>query len=158
KQLGDYGLDERGKAMSETAVSENADRSDSMRSGLGLAALSVGVLGLVLALLTWAAWLFVLPTMQEATIYSWTTLVFALVLGALWFVVILAAVLAMIFGFTAGARTAVNGGQARVGVLSGAFALAAAITGAIIFVFSLSALTDLSISPGDSGTYSSYFN
>ncbi|WP_232376201.1 hypothetical protein [Amycolatopsis aidingensis] len=108
------------------------------RRGLAIASLSIGAVGLVLALSTWGAWLFVLPWMPGTMPHSLVTIVFALVLGALWFAVLPAGTLAVIFGMVAGARPGGGESLARGGTYLGLLAVAVALAGAVVFMMNAS--------------------
>lgn len=106
---------------------------DRPRPGLALASVVTGAVGLVLALSTWAAWLLVLPGFRDAQPYSWITVVFMLVLGALWFVVLPLAVVGVLCGALAANRSAM-GGIGRLGIGVAVVALLVALAGAVVFV------------------------
>lgn len=98
---------------------------------LAIASLSLGTVGLVLAVSTWAAWLLVLPQILELPAYRGIVVLFYFVLGALWFAVLPVAALALIFSYVT--RHA-PGGVSPLGRVTGMLALAAALAGAIVFV------------------------
>ncbi|PRX50535.1 hypothetical protein B0I33_102658 [Prauserella shujinwangii] len=103
--------------------------------GLAIASLALSPAGLVLALATWAAWLFVRPQLLETLSVSWLTIVFLLVLGALWFAMLPVGTLGLVFGLLAGARSPGSGSLPRVGALVALGTLATAVAGAFAFVY-----------------------
>lgn len=108
------------------------------RPGVSLAALSLGVLSLVLAVSTWAAWVFLRPEVQTHPMNRhWPVgVVFVLVLGLLWFLALHGGVLAIVFGLVTRTRGVVSGHQARNGALLGLLTVAVALAGALALILS----------------------
>lgn len=118
-------------------------------TGLSLASITLGVIGIVLSASTWAAWIFVVhltrrgamiqPVPAQPT-YSFADLVVAYVVGALWFVTLPMAVLAALFGWLdlLRAPAGMSGHLARVGAGIGVLTLLLSLAGAALFSYKLS--------------------
>ncbi|SEP44154.1 hypothetical protein [Amycolatopsis saalfeldensis] len=140
--------------MTEPEKSE--DPADRPRRGLAVAAVSVAVVSLVLAISTWAAWLLVRPRVLGFPGNAFLGQVFLLVLGALWFVALLAGALAIVFGITGGAREH-DGDLARAGALTGALTCLVAIAGAVTFALSPTWTPPVVTFQNTPGVYGNYF-
>ncbi|MEU3269805.1 hypothetical protein ABZ639_03110 [Saccharomonospora sp. NPDC006951] len=131
-------------AFPDAATRDATDRSPADRiparpkTGLVVASLVTGSIGLVLAVSTWAAWLLVLPGFRDAQPYNWIAVVFGLVLGALWFLVLPLGTVSIIVGLLAIRRAPALAPLARLGLVIAALALAAALGGAAVFVIDAS--------------------
>lgn len=126
------------------------------RRGLAVAAVSVAVVSLVLAVSTWAAWLLVRPRVlaQPGNAFLGQALLF--VLGALWFVALLAGALAIVFGITGGARRP-DGDLARAGALTGVLTCLVGLAGAVTFALSPTWTPPLVPLQNTPGAYGDYF-
>ena len=108
------------------------------RQGLAIASVSVGAVGMVIAVGTWATWLAVRPSVTLITSeVSFVGAIFAMALGLFWFAALAVGVLGMVFGLVAGARGPGGGDLARVGTMFSMITAALAVAGAVVFVFAM---------------------
>lgn len=137
------------RTLPETDLENQIAPAATSRPGVSLAAVTLGVVSLVLAVSTWAAWLFVRPEIQARMVsYYWPiSVVFVLVLGALWFLALHGGVLAIVFGLVTGAHRADGGQQARTGALLGLLTLAVALAGTVVFITNMLLTNDLAPPP-----------
>ncbi|HVV09392.1 hypothetical protein [Amycolatopsis sp.] len=104
-----------------------------MRTGLALASLALGLVGVVFSVSTWVAWAIVQPG-SAGTLPQSGTVIIAVLLGALWVLVMAAAGLAIVFGAFAWRAGPAALWGVGLGVLSGVLSLAGAIVFAVTVV------------------------
>lgn len=110
-------------------------------SGLSLAALTLGVVGLLIAVGCWIAWLAMVGLFDLPTGFYGGIGLLTLAIGALWAAMVPVSTLAVIYGGISRRRnkaeTSDRDNLARAGVVTGALALLVALAGAIVFALSI---------------------
>lgn len=107
---------------------------------VSFASLTLAVIALVFAAITWAGWFATGSLTTFALTYGGLPLLVKFVLGAVWFVMLPVSVLALVYG-RLGLRRArdsirLRPDMARAGIALGAVALAVAVAGAVYFSLS----------------------
>lgn len=110
-------------------------------SGLSLAALTLGVIGLLIAVGCWVAWLAMVGLFDLPTRYYGGIGLVTLAVGGLWAAMVPVSTLAVLYGSISRRRnTAESFGKdnlARAGAVTGAIALLVALAGAAVFALSI---------------------
>ena len=132
--------------MSDTPADTpaTAERFAARSSGLSLAALTLGVIGLLIAVGCWVAWLAMFGPFDLPTRYYGGIGLLTLTIGALWAAMVPVSTLAVIYGGISRRRNktaADRDGLARAGTITGAIALLVALAGAGVFTFSINQAT-----------------
>lgn len=106
---------------------------------ISFTSLTLAVIALAFAAITWAGWFATLSAPPLHILYGWIGIVVALVLGAVWFVMIPVSVLAIVYGLLGIRRarddTTLRPDMGYAGVALGFAALVVAIVGAAFFAF-----------------------
>lgn len=111
--------------------------------GLSLAALTLGVIGLIIAVGCWIAWaVMIVPADMPVRYYSSGSPLLSLAIGALWAAMVPTSALAVIYGVLSQRRNRTNAsgrdGLARTGTVTGLIALLIALAGSGTFAWSVS--------------------